>query len=544
MSSKADATFRSLRDAMHDGFVRQRTGTLTCSVVGRPEVFFLLSGQLYLSGTNPCRYRLERVLTAPPDADDPRFDPRVYLERELAGIVRELTSTLASWNVDEVVLREVLENVPDNIVGPAPTAALVMDLATHNSDSEELFRRLGGEEASYRTFPDHRMRRRVPYLRADELGLLERLKKRAAVGQLIEETVDGADSIRPLARLVAVGLVEAVGESAELPTSEPEDVLTGMSDRIAADLDAHPLDLEPRLHRVQVETMLASYGRLSYYELLGVGGNTPQEEVDEAFMGLARLAHPRHASTLDLEDSREHLERLLVRLTEAYLALSAPQEEEGSEDADGDPASPDRTSPDRPDVESESPERRAEREEVADQSYRAALDCIEVDDYYYAIQLLERATLANPRAEYYSLLGLCQRKNPKWLHMAVDSLERACALSPEDEVLREYLSEAQKEHREYLDSVEAASAPQEGPDPPAQLRKAWVPAKLVEPAEPIASVEAAVREEPPEKLEPADGEPADGEEPPGHDESTDHEEPGESQETSRLRRLVSKLWPS
>ncbi len=481
MKSQVETTFRSLSEALQDIFIHQRTGALECTVGGRREILYLLSGELYLSAGDPCRDRLERVLEGPGNSeDDLRFDPRAYLSRELSGVARELCETLLEWRVESVRLLEAPDALPDDIVGPVPTADLVMDLATHNADFEELVRRLGGRERSFRALADHRARRRVPYLRADDLALLQRLEKRESLGRLIAETAESLEVTRRLARLVAVGLVEAVDELSPMQASTPQDILAGISDRIAADLDAHPLDIQPELHRFQVETILGSYGRLGFYELLGVGSDTPSSEVHQAFMGLARLVHPKNAAKLGLESSEEQLEALMTRLAEAYLVLSDPEDADGYRSGKGVLKTP------QPEVDTESEERRSEREEVARQSYQAALDCIEADDYFYAIQLLTRATQANPRAEYFAMLGHCQRQNPKWLYKAVDSFERALNLSPEDQELRRYLSEASQEHQEYLEASQQEQEPEPQPEP---------------------------------------------------------EEPTESQEARRVRRALSKLWP-
>ena len=96
---------------------------------------------------------------------------------------------------------------------------------------------------------------------------------------------------------------------------------------------------------------------------------------------------------------------------------------------------------------------------LARESYRVALDYLEEDDYYYAIEMLRRATLMDERPEYYALLGRCQMQNPKWLHMAVDSIRRALALRPDDQELRHELAEVTRQFREHREREAARRRP-------------------------------------------------------------------------------------
>lgn len=448
MSHQAEISYLTLSEALQDVFVRQRTGILTVVGEGGREKFVVLGGQLYLSGTNPCREDLDRVLAGPPaGGDDPRFDPRSYLNRELRKLVRKLSKALAARKVGDLRFAGQLADVPDDVIGPVPTAPLVMDLATHGLTAEELLRRLGGAAAKYRTAADDRMRLRVPDVDVDDMVLLDRLEKSATVGSLIANDEEPAEVLRRLVRLDSVGLVEAVSEPSRAAAGLSREVLGRIADRVREDLESHPLEIDPKAHRARVDRLLEDYGRLGYYDLLEVEADASAEDVHAAFMKMAREAHPVHAEALGLSSGRK-LEWLLSRLTEAYLVLSDPERSAEYRRGAGTVPVPRQAIPD-------SDERSSERVALARESYLVALDRIEREDYFYAIEMLRHAIRNDERAEYYALLGSCQMENKQWLHLAVDSFRRAVQLSPEDEELRHLLAEAREEYRIYEEELES-----------------------------------------------------------------------------------------
>ncbi len=451
MSVQGETTYLAVSEALQDVFLRQRTVRLVCSTDSSAPSLFLLGGHLYLAGDNPWRARLEQVLTDPAvEGDNPLFDPHLYLASSLGAIVDGLGRDLAALGPGGLSFEEDLGNVPDDLVGPLPTAELVMDLAVRDRAEQELLIRLGGIEATLCAVDDPRMRLRVPYLDAGHLGLLERLATRTTIRTLLAEQGDGYVTTRRLVRLLSVGLIETASESVEEGVSH--EVVQRLMGRVRADLAAQPLDLSAGEHRAEVARMLSEYAGLGYHELLGVDAGATPEEVHAAFMELARAAHPDHADGLGLGSSQRKMEWLWARLVEAYLVLSDPvRAAEHRRDVGGSETlgahREGRT------------ERRSEREALAHEAYVAALDFVEAEEFHYAIELLLQATRHAERPEYYSLLGHCQMQNPRWLRMAVDSFRRAVKLSPHDEELRGALAEATEVYRLHREQAQAAPEP-------------------------------------------------------------------------------------
>ena len=450
MSQQTAISYLTLPEALQDIFVRQRTGVMFVRTEQRAERLVMLSGQLYLSGSNPGRERLERVLAGPEGAEnDIRFDPASYLVRELGAFVKELVETMAEWRTTDLRFSSELGEVATDIVGPVPTAGLVMGICSRGLSVEELLRRLGGAGARYRAVEDRRFRRRVPELEPVELALLRRLERATSVETLISEFPEASRVVYRLVRLTSVGLLHRESYAGVRSSTISQKILESISERVREDLELEPLELELEAHRARLKELLREYGRLGFFDLLGVGSDDPPEEVHAAFMKLGRLAHPVHAEKLGLLKSRRKLDWLFGRLTEAYLVLSDPTRcAEYKRESSAVPP-PRSIGPD-------ARARRSERVQLARERFRTALDHIEEEDYYYAIELLRQAVLSDEQPEYYALLGRCQMQNQQWLHMAVDSFRSALRLRPDDAKLRQELAVATEQYRSYREEARSA----------------------------------------------------------------------------------------
>jgi hypothetical protein len=78
---------------------------------------------------------------------------------------------------------------------------------------------------------------------------------------------------------------------------------------------------------------------------------------------------------------------------------------------------------------------------VARRHYDRAVWLAEADDLYFAIELLRQAVRLDRRAEYLSLLGRLEAKNPRWRHHAIEHLEEAMQLGSSDGAIPALLEE-------------------------------------------------------------------------------------------------------
>jgi len=205
-------------------------------------------------------------------------------------------------------------------------------------------------------------------------------------------------------------------------------VLDRIAGRVRDDLSARPLALRPDDLVSQLKEHLRRLMETDHYDLLGVEPGASGDQVHAAFLDLALKAHPSHAEALGLEGWKAALELLFERATEAYLVLSdgessARYRTEGSRDIEARPG--DATAP-------QGDEREREQHAVAQRNFVLAGDLAKRGEFHFAVELLHRSVLIDPRAEYYRLLADCQLENPRWLDKAVDNYARAVELSPKD----------------------------------------------------------------------------------------------------------------
>ncbi|HXU47313.1 MAG TPA: DnaJ domain-containing protein [Thermoanaerobaculia bacterium] len=230
----------------------------------------------------------------------------------------------------------------------------------------------------------------------------------------------------------------------EAPTAEQ---LRQFSTRIARSLAERPYEDDPATHRAAVAQLVGNVGMATCYELLGLSPLAREEEVHDGYERLARRVHPSHAGVLGLAGREGVLDLLFERATAAYLTLSQPDRRRaydrdlglGAWDSHG--ASP--------------RERREEAQRLARELYERASALASARDYHFAVELVAQAVRADPRPEYYALLGQVQAQNPNWLRLAAENLRRAVDLGHRDVET----SAALRQVREQLEAAAATGEP-------------------------------------------------------------------------------------
>jgi curved DNA-binding protein CbpA len=208
------------------------------------------------------------------------------------------------------------------------------------------------------------------------------------------------------------------------------------TDRISRSLAERPVDLEPRAHREKVADLLRASGEATHYEILGIELVATALEIHTGFERTARLLHPKNAARLDLAGREAVLEVLFERAVEAYLLLSHPETRKAY-DRDLSPQARAVL------VAAIKPLGNAGRD-LARSYFERAEALADAEDYHFALELLQQAVGADPRGEYFALLGRIQAKNPQWLHEAEKNLRRALEMGTADRGLAAALEEVQQ----------------------------------------------------------------------------------------------------
>jgi len=170
-------------------------------------------------------------------------------------------------------------------------------------------------------------------------------------------------------------------------------------------------------HRERVATLVREMGEATYYRFLGIEPSASALEVHEGFERTARMVHPDNARRLGLDGREGVLQVLFERATEAYLTLSAIDKRKQYDREMGprlwqQPAAGPMVS----------------RTEEAARLYDRARAMAAAEQLHAAVELLREAVRLAPKAEYLTLLGTLEAKNPHWLESAEQHFERAIEL--------------------------------------------------------------------------------------------------------------------
>jgi tetratricopeptide (TPR) repeat protein len=426
LSPESRTSTASLFDVLRDLRERRATGVLEIDALGQKRRLYLRDGNVHLPGAHPLARRLGERLEA---LRSNKSAPGAVPDRELYELVERIAEVLSDWAPDQWRLKEGLSELSSELVGPLPTARLLMLGATVGLDDAEVERRVAGSGARYISARGSSTPPDALGLLPEEVFLIERLRLPMTWGEVAEGSpVPKAELARRLCQLLAVGWVASSAAGvAPVGNQLEREVLSRLSDRIERSLKEHPLDIDPEAYRVRVTEMLASFGGLDHYEILGVGSSATTDQVQAAYEDLARLVHPVNAARFGLGGHEGAMALLFEGATRAYETLMDPERRRHYNE---------RQLIDVPASGPTGEKREEERRKVARAQYDRAQSFANSGDYHSAIQLLLQAVKTDPRAEYWSLLARFEARNPSWVGRALESYRQAIQLDPKNAEIR------------------------------------------------------------------------------------------------------------
>ncbi|HEV8240895.1 MAG TPA: DnaJ domain-containing protein [Thermoanaerobaculia bacterium] len=258
----------------------------------------------------------------------------------------------------------------------------------------------------------------------------------------------------------------------------PPALLARLEERIREDLHESPPTRDSQLLRREVAQLLPKAGAVGLYEYLGISVGATTGEVTQAFIELGRRIHPSLHGWLDLPEAVLRL--LFEHAAHAYLVLSDPLRRKEYDR--------EHSAPPEPELRSEQ-ELAEVRREMARRAFRRAQSLMKSEQYHYVVELLREPVHWDPRPESLALLAEAQAKNPKWRVAALENLQHAVRLAPDDPAYRlklgrlledmERTSDAIAEYRAVLEKVPnqpdaTAGLERLGAQPAAKQRKGWL----------------------------------------------------------------------
>lgn len=148
---------------------------------------------------------------------------------------------------------------------------------------------------------------------------------------------------------------------------------------------------------------------MDYYEILGIAKDAPAADVRKAYLRLVRERHPdRFPDPVEKDKAQEFFKQL----TEAFNTLS---NERSRQQYDGELSRPKLSAP----------------AEIAEDAYKRAAERMQEGDFQEAMNLLRTAVFHMPdEARYHAALAKVLLKNPHWSREAMQELEHALRLDP------------------------------------------------------------------------------------------------------------------
>lgn len=428
-SLSGDLKEHSVFEAIRRVYKERGSGVLEIDHDETKRKFFFVAGELHLPGGHALAQRVAE-LTADAGGEDEapkKLSPETL--DQLRAIVARIVSVMSDWTDGAYEFHQDLKLLPSDLVGPLPTAHLVMEGAVLGLDENAMLLRLGGEESLLVADGGSVLLERLNDFDPGEMFLLSRAETPIALSELLRQVPgERADTLRMLCRLQSLDLLEVA--SAESTAGGPETERVRLIDsmverfleRIAQRLENDPLELPQEQHRERIGELVGRFGSLSYYELLEVGFHDTEQKVHESYDRLARLVHPSHAERLGFKGREETLRLLFERATVAYLTLADPERRvEYNQEAGIDGS-----------TSHGGAQRSHEQKEVAESNFRRALELVDNEEYHFALELTRQAIRADPRAEYFALLGRIQAQNPLWLEQASESYRQALRRDPQN----------------------------------------------------------------------------------------------------------------
>jgi hypothetical protein len=251
-----------------------------------------------------------------------------------------------------------------------------------------------------------------------------------------------------LARLAATGLIHLVAPGRTLDKPGVPEGLLFLNVDVAGSSPPARVAEQLEMQRLLVRRTYRRLDWASLYDILGAQPDAAPEAILKAVHERARMFHPDHHLKPHLADDRNALEALFARVREAervFRTRESRVQYDRTLEVHGDTVSLP-TGPPTVEV----------QKEIARKNYTRAKTLYDEEDYYPAYELVRQAVEFDPeQKEYWVLLSRVQRKNPKWVKQATETMRRAVKKMPESVELWWELADACAHERNEPERVRA-----------------------------------------------------------------------------------------
>ena len=452
---------RSLIAVIRDIYLAQATGVLEVIQGDRKRRFFFKDGELFLPASHFLGQRLGELLELEKELDlapaqrqqvaedalrrareeqSRQPDKSARARQQLQELVGRIVDVLVDWHSGHYEMTNTPLPEEPELVGPLPTAYLVMEGSVRDIEPRAALEEIGGEDALVVADTSSRVLLQAYGIHPDEMFLLSRAETPTTVGELLrQQPHDRSVSLLTVLRLCSVDLLRPARTNLPNRTEDPErryaeSMVERFLLRFASQIPNAAISTTEE-EQQRVRSMVRRFSGMDHYEVLELAPDVEEAEIHRSFQELAVLVHPENARRLGLASGAGALRLLFEKVTMAYLTLSDPERraryniEAGIEVGRGHGSGP----------------RSGEQQEVAQATFRRAKRMFETGELHFALELARQAVRADPQPESVALLARIQRKNPNWLDQSVGNFKQAIRMDPKNPQYRLELAQLMEE---------------------------------------------------------------------------------------------------
>jgi len=344
-----------------------------------------------------------------------------------------------------------LESVDETVAQPVSVADVILEATRRSAQVAARLKALLALEKPLQLAQDPALRSQEVNLTPDEGFIVSRIDGHETPKSIVNVSpLSETETVRTLLGLVEAGIVEAQDQP---PVESPAPSISyAESGRKVEPAPPPPaatteppnqvVDAQESAKKV-IEHLYEHYQSQDHWTVLDVKRGSSREEIDSAFREKSRLYHPENYHHIQDRGFQEKLSHVFCRLNDAHQTLIGQAEARGYEELTKKErqyekqnkewsAPPKEVSPEKKSIKEEestpAPVRDAkEGKAFFAQAKNAFLKC----DYWRTIQFCQQAIeIIGDQPEYYHLLGMAQKENPKWRQDAERNLEIAIKLDP------------------------------------------------------------------------------------------------------------------
>jgi len=451
-----------LADAVKGIYVGRRSGILA---VERSEVrkrLYFEKGSFTFSDTSEADWRLGQIavrLGTIEQADLDRVLTLLSPDKRIGKVMTEL-GLITAEGLNEVVQYQITENVypmfawtegefdfeekenavPSDIAFPYSSANLIMEGVRRIVDHELIRGAVGGLEQVVSLGDNPLLRFQSIFLQPKEGFILSRIDGALSIDEVCSiSPVPEEQVLTCLYGLKSTGILEFRTPDDGSDAVEVEGHIAGffsdfagverfLGEGTAATAASSSAAARSRAEMDEIRGLADRLRSLDHYGVLGVDPDAETVAIRKAYYGLAKKYHPDRHHKSHLTDLQDQVERIFVRINEAYEILKDEaargvydQQQAAGSDAGAVPP-----------LEAASPEQQAaRREQMSREAFADGKQKLETGDLFAAIRSF-RLAIHNQAdvSQYRSYLGRTLAKNPKWRKEAEEHLLKAIELEP------------------------------------------------------------------------------------------------------------------